>query len=104
MSDMKKSYCDEANRKSSAVIIPEEPVPASIPIDELKRHFVGAVKKQPSGCENGMTNGCSKSSFGKFDQLEKKIILQQRSPTESEKIDTKQNGVIRPEVNSVCKL
>ncbi|XP_008186689.1 uncharacterized protein LOC100161216 isoform X2 [Acyrthosiphon pisum] len=77
--DLKKSYCDEANRKSSSVIIPEEPVPASIPIDELK------------------------SSFGKFDQLEKKIILQQRSPTESEKLDTKQNGVIRPEVNSVCK-
>ncbi|XP_029342810.1 uncharacterized protein LOC100161216 isoform X6 [Acyrthosiphon pisum] len=76
---VKKSYCDEANRKSSSVIIPEEPVPASIPIDELK------------------------SSFGKFDQLEKKIILQQRSPTESEKLDTKQNGVIRPEVNSVCK-
>ncbi|XP_008186690.1 uncharacterized protein LOC100161216 isoform X3 [Acyrthosiphon pisum] len=101
--DLKKSYCDEANRKSSSVIIPEEPVPASIPIDELKRNFVGAIKKQPSGCENGMINGCSKSSFGKFDQLEKKIILQQRSPTESEKLDTKQNGVIRPEVNSVCK-
>ncbi|CAH1723167.1 unnamed protein product [Aphis gossypii] len=101
--DLKKSYCDEANRKSSSVIIPEEPVPASIPIDELKRNFVGAIKKQPSGCENGMINGCSKSSFGKFDQLEKKIILQQRSPTESEKIDSKQNGVIRPEVNSVCK-
>ncbi|XP_060866583.1 uncharacterized protein LOC132942305 isoform X6 [Metopolophium dirhodum] len=101
--DLKKSYCDEANRKSSSVIIPEEPVPASVPIDELKRNFVGAIEKQPSGCENGMINGCSKSSFGKFDQLEKKIILQQRSPTESEKIDTKQNGVIRPEVNSVCK-
>ncbi|XP_022174693.1 uncharacterized protein LOC111036804 isoform X2 [Myzus persicae] len=101
--DLKKSYCDEANRKSSSVIMPEEPVPASIPIDELKRNFVGAIKKQPSGCENGMINGCSKSSFGKFDQLEKKIILQQRSPTESEKIDTKQNGVIRPEVNSICK-
>ncbi|XP_060842980.1 uncharacterized protein LOC132923021 isoform X3 [Rhopalosiphum padi] len=101
--DLKKSYCDEASRKSSSVIIPEEPVPASIPIDELKRNFVGAIKKQPSGCENGMINGCSKSSFGKFDQLEKKIILQQRSPTESEKIETKQNGVIRPEVNSVCK-
>ncbi|XP_025424540.1 uncharacterized protein LOC112693609 isoform X6 [Sipha flava] len=43
-----------------------------------------------------------KSSFGKFDQLEKKSILQQRSP-ESEKSDAKQNGVLRPEVNSVCK-
>ncbi|XP_060866582.1 F-actin-monooxygenase MICAL3 isoform X5 [Metopolophium dirhodum] len=56
--------------------------------------------------EDDLSNVCVrdlKSSFGKFDQLEKKIILQQRSPTESEKIDTKQNGVIRPEVNSVCK-
>ncbi|VVC44387.1 Zinc finger, LIM-type [Cinara cedri] len=99
--DLKKSYCDGANRKPSSVV-PEEPVPASIPIDELKRNFVGAIKKQPSGCENGMINGCSKSSFGKFDQLEKKSVLQQRS-LESEKSDTKQNGVSRPEVNSVCK-
>ncbi|XP_022174695.1 uncharacterized protein LOC111036804 isoform X4 [Myzus persicae] len=56
--------------------------------------------------EDDLSNVCVrdlKSSFGKFDQLEKKIILQQRSPTESEKIDTKQNGVIRPEVNSICK-
>ncbi|XP_008186692.1 uncharacterized protein LOC100161216 isoform X5 [Acyrthosiphon pisum] len=56
--------------------------------------------------EDDLSNVCVrdlKSSFGKFDQLEKKIILQQRSPTESEKLDTKQNGVIRPEVNSVCK-
>ncbi|XP_050055339.1 uncharacterized protein LOC114119886 isoform X5 [Aphis gossypii] len=56
--------------------------------------------------EDDLSNVCVrdlKSSFGKFDQLEKKIILQQRSPTESEKIDSKQNGVIRPEVNSVCK-
>ncbi|XP_025201761.1 uncharacterized protein LOC112599172 isoform X5 [Melanaphis sacchari] len=56
--------------------------------------------------EDDLSNVCVrdlKSSFGKFDQLEKKIILQQRSPTESEKLDTKQNGVIRPEVNSICK-
>ncbi|XP_050525657.1 uncharacterized protein LOC126896709 isoform X16 [Daktulosphaira vitifoliae] len=74
---VKKTYCNEANRKSSTVI-PEEPVPASIPINELK------------------------SSFGKFDQLEKKAILQQRS-LESDKGDSKQNGVARPEVLSVCK-
>ncbi|XP_050525652.1 F-actin-monooxygenase MICAL3 isoform X11 [Daktulosphaira vitifoliae] len=43
-----------------------------------------------------------KSSFGKFDQLEKKAILQQRS-LESDKGDSKQNGVARPEVLSVCK-
>ncbi|XP_050440195.1 F-actin-monooxygenase MICAL3 isoform X6 [Adelges cooleyi] len=96
---VKKTYCDEANRKSSTVI-PEEPVPASVPIDELKRNFVGAIDRQPS--ESALTNGCSKSSFGKFDQLEKKAILQQRS-LDSDKSDVKQNGVARPEVNSVCK-
>lgn len=26
-----------------------------------KRSFVNATKKQPSGCENGMINGCSVS-------------------------------------------
>ncbi|XP_025424537.1 F-actin-monooxygenase MICAL3 isoform X4 [Sipha flava] len=55
--------------------------------------------------EDDLSNVCVrdlKSSFGKFDQLEKKSILQQRSP-ESEKSDAKQNGVLRPEVNSVCK-
>ncbi|VVC44386.1 Hypothetical protein CINCED_3A013710 [Cinara cedri] len=55
--------------------------------------------------EDDLSNVCVrdlKSSFGKFDQLEKKSVLQQRS-LESEKSDTKQNGVSRPEVNSVCK-
>ncbi|XP_050525644.1 uncharacterized protein LOC126896709 isoform X4 [Daktulosphaira vitifoliae] len=97
--DLKKTYCNEANRKSSTVI-PEEPVPASIPINELKRNFARVVEKRPS--ENTSTNGCIKSSFGKFDQLEKKAILQQRS-LESDKGDSKQNGVARPEVLSVCK-
>ncbi|XP_050525651.1 uncharacterized protein LOC126896709 isoform X10 [Daktulosphaira vitifoliae] len=96
---VKKTYCNEANRKSSTVI-PEEPVPASIPINELKRNFARVVEKRPS--ENTSTNGCIKSSFGKFDQLEKKAILQQRS-LESDKGDSKQNGVARPEVLSVCK-
>ncbi|XP_050525653.1 uncharacterized protein LOC126896709 isoform X12 [Daktulosphaira vitifoliae] len=95
---VKKTYCNEANRKSSTVI-PEEPVPASIPINEL-RNFARVVEKRPS--ENTSTNGCIKSSFGKFDQLEKKAILQQRS-LESDKGDSKQNGVARPEVLSVCK-
>ncbi|XP_050440199.1 F-actin-monooxygenase MICAL3 isoform X10 [Adelges cooleyi] len=49
-----------------------------------------------------ITNSVVKSSFGKFDQLEKKAILQQRS-LDSDKSDVKQNGVARPEVNSVCK-
>ncbi|XP_050440198.1 F-actin-monooxygenase MICAL3 isoform X9 [Adelges cooleyi] len=66
----------------------------------VKRNFVGAIDRQPS--ESALTNGCSKSSFGKFDQLEKKAILQQRS-LDSDKSDVKQNGVARPEVNSVCK-
>ncbi|XP_050525656.1 uncharacterized protein LOC126896709 isoform X15 [Daktulosphaira vitifoliae] len=55
--------------------------------------------------EDDLSNVCVrdlKSSFGKFDQLEKKAILQQRS-LESDKGDSKQNGVARPEVLSVCK-
>ncbi|KAL4130972.1 hypothetical protein QTP88_008337 [Uroleucon formosanum] len=70
---------------------------------EASTTVVKTKKTKKSKKSDEKENISVKSSFGKFDQLEKKIILQQRSPTESEKIDTKQNGVIRPEVNSVCK-
>ncbi|XP_050055341.1 F-actin-monooxygenase MICAL3 isoform X7 [Aphis gossypii] len=70
---------------------------------EASTTVVKTKKTKKSKKSDEKENISVKSSFGKFDQLEKKIILQQRSPTESEKIDSKQNGVIRPEVNSVCK-
>ncbi|XP_003246991.1 F-actin-monooxygenase MICAL3 isoform X8 [Acyrthosiphon pisum] len=70
---------------------------------EASTTVVKTKKTKKSKKSDEKENISVKSSFGKFDQLEKKIILQQRSPTESEKLDTKQNGVIRPEVNSVCK-
>ncbi|XP_022174697.1 F-actin-methionine sulfoxide oxidase MICAL3 isoform X6 [Myzus persicae] len=70
---------------------------------EASTTVVKTKKTKKSKKSDEKENISVKSSFGKFDQLEKKIILQQRSPTESEKIDTKQNGVIRPEVNSICK-
>ncbi|XP_060843564.1 F-actin-monooxygenase MICAL3 isoform X10 [Rhopalosiphum padi] len=70
---------------------------------EASTTVVKTKKTKKSKKSDEKENISVKSSFGKFDQLEKKIILQQRSPTESEKIETKQNGVIRPEVNSVCK-
>ncbi|XP_025201763.1 F-actin-monooxygenase MICAL3 isoform X7 [Melanaphis sacchari] len=70
---------------------------------EASTTVVKTKKTKKSKKSDEKENISVKSSFGKFDQLEKKIILQQRSPTESEKLDTKQNGVIRPEVNSICK-
>ncbi|XP_050440196.1 F-actin-monooxygenase MICAL3 isoform X7 [Adelges cooleyi] len=63
---------------------------------------VKSKKTKKSKKSDEKENISVKSSFGKFDQLEKKAILQQRS-LDSDKSDVKQNGVARPEVNSVCK-
>ncbi|VVC44385.1 Hypothetical protein CINCED_3A013710 [Cinara cedri] len=74
----------------------------SLASGEQTTTVVKTKKTKKSKKSDEKENISVKSSFGKFDQLEKKSVLQQRS-LESEKSDTKQNGVSRPEVNSVCK-
>ncbi|XP_039287637.1 uncharacterized protein LOC111050753 isoform X14 [Nilaparvata lugens] len=109
--DLKQTYCSEAAKTLSKVTKPcEEPVTAPVPIKELRRSF-GDLHK---ACENAelttpeppAINNSQKSSFSKFDQLQKKTLLHVRSSDSSRAQKTFGGAgepAASPTVNPPCK-